>query len=134
MLSSSSAATNQKLVPLCQKVKQSERHIQYSVKHLRWSVLRLWIASCWRKNVHLLRDHSFSMYTKFSEKLTSLTPWYAHVREMLVFRKIFVHTKWMIPSWFSEGYHGNLYQTFLVRLLPVYLAFKIYQYQIEIYK
>ena len=25
------------------------------------------------------RDHSFNTYTKFSEKLTFLTPWYAHV-------------------------------------------------------
>ena len=25
-------------------------------------------------------DHSFSTYAKFLEKLTSLTPWYAHVR------------------------------------------------------
>ena len=27
-----------------------------------------------------IRDHSFSTYTKFSEKLTFLTPWYAQVR------------------------------------------------------
>ena len=27
-----------------------------------------------------LWDHSFSTYAKFSEKLTFLTPWYAHVR------------------------------------------------------
>ena len=42
----------------------------------------------------LLRGHPLSTYAKFSEKLTFLTPWYAHVRvrirglEMLVFRKI----------------------------------------------
>ena len=40
------------------------------------------------------KGHPLSTYTKFSEKLTFLTPWYAHVRvrirglEMLVFRKI----------------------------------------------
>ena len=27
------------------------------------------------------RDHLFSTFSKFSEKLTFLTPWYAHVRE-----------------------------------------------------
>ena len=41
-----------------------------------------------------VRDHSVSTYAKFSEKLTFLTPGYAHIRvrisglEMLVFRKI----------------------------------------------
>ena len=28
----------------------------------------------------LYRDHSFSWYAKFSEKLTFRTPWYTHVR------------------------------------------------------
>ena len=28
---------------------------------------------------HLVRGHLFSTYAKFSEKLTFLTPWYAHV-------------------------------------------------------
>ena len=38
-----------------------------------------------KKNYHRCRittadwDHSFSTYAKFSEKLTFLTPWYAHV-------------------------------------------------------
>ena len=42
----------------------------------------------------LLGGHPFSTYAKFSEKLTFLTPWYAHVRArirglgMLTFRKI----------------------------------------------
>ena len=42
----------------------------------------------------LHRGHPLSAYTKFSEKLIFLTPWYAHVHvgirglEMLVFRKI----------------------------------------------
>ena len=41
-----------------------------------------------------IRGHPLSTYAKFSEKLTFLTPWYAHIRvpirglEMLVFRKI----------------------------------------------
>ena len=41
-----------------------------------------------------IRDHPFSTYAKFSEKLTFQTPLFAHVRvrikgsEMLVFRKI----------------------------------------------
>ena len=42
----------------------------------------------------LIRGYPFSIYAKFSEKLTFLTPWYAHVRvrirglEILIFRKI----------------------------------------------
>ena len=46
------------------------------------------------RKVHNVRDHLFSTYAKFLEKLTFLTPWYAHelVRirgwEMLVFREI----------------------------------------------
>ena len=28
-----------------------------------------------------LKDHSFSTFEKFSEKLTSRTPWYAHVKK-----------------------------------------------------
>ena len=46
------------------------------------------------KNRTLTWDHSFSMSAKFSEELTFLTSWYAHVRvcirgyEMLVFWKI----------------------------------------------
>ena len=41
-----------------------------------------------------LKDHPYNTYAKFSEKLTFLTSWYAHVcvrireLEMLVFRKI----------------------------------------------
>ena len=40
------------------------------------------------------RDHSFSMFVTFSEKLAFLTPWYAHARvhikrlEMLIFWEI----------------------------------------------
>ena len=46
-----------------------------------------------KKNV-IIWGHPFSVYAKFLEKLTFLTPWYAHVRmrirrqEMLVFQKI----------------------------------------------
>ena len=42
----------------------------------------------------LISVHPLSTYVKFSEKLTFLTPWYAHLRvrirglEMLVFREI----------------------------------------------
>ena len=45
-----------------------------------------------------LGDHPLSTYAKFSEKLTFLTLWYAHVRvrimglEIIVFGKIYVHT------------------------------------------
>ena len=41
-----------------------------------------------------IRGHPLSTYAKFSEKLTFLTPWHAHVRvrirglEMLIFQKI----------------------------------------------
>ena len=54
-------------------------------------------------NLNLVRDHPFSTYAKYSEKLTFLTPLYAHIHahirglEMLAFQKKFVHTKWMIP-------------------------------------
>ena len=47
-----------------------------------------------RITLNLYRNHPLNTYAKFSEKLTFLTPWYAHVRarirgsEMLVFRKI----------------------------------------------
>ena len=51
------------------------------------------------------RDHLFSTFSEFSEKLTFLTPWYAFILkhimglEMLVFREIFrtyKMIKWMI--------------------------------------
>ena len=44
--------------------------------------------------MNFIRDHPLSTYANFFEKLTFLTPWYAHVRvrirglEMLVFQKI----------------------------------------------
>ena len=44
-----------------------------------------------------VRNHPFSAYAKCSEKLTFLTPWYAHVRmrirglEMLVFSENFAY-------------------------------------------
>ena len=50
-----------------------------------------------------LRGHPLSAYAKFPEKLTFLTPWYAHVPvltrglEMLVFGKFCVFTSWMAP-------------------------------------
>ena len=49
---------------------------------------------CINKNNFFLGGHPLSTYAKFSEKLTLLTPWYAHVRvringlETLVFQKI----------------------------------------------
>ena len=53
-----------------------------------------------------VRGNPLSTYVKFSEKLTFLTPWYAHLRvlirglEMLVFQKI-LHTYLMDdpPNW-----------------------------------
>ena len=51
-----------------------------------------------------VRDYLFCTYTHFSEKLAFLTSWYAHVRvrirelEILVFEKICVRTKWIIPK------------------------------------
>ena len=47
-----------------------------------------------QKEDYVHKDHSFSTYAKFSEKLSFLTPRYAHVHvrmrgyEMMVFRKI----------------------------------------------
>ena len=51
----------------------------------------------WQQMGQSNRGHPLSTYAKFSQKLTFLTSWYAHVRvrmrvlEMLVFRKI-LHT------------------------------------------
>ena len=82
-----------------------------SFSYFKYGVLILWIVFCifysriaFRIWVHfliclyfhirILRAHPLSTYAKFSEELTFLTPWYAHVRlpirglEMLVFRKI----------------------------------------------
>ena len=46
----------------------------------------------WKNPSNLVdnEDHSFSTYAKFSERLTFLRPWYAHVRvfKILVFREI----------------------------------------------
>ena len=48
----------------------------------------------WANPMSTVKGHPFGTYAKFSEKLTFLTPWYAHVRvrikgkEMLIFRKI----------------------------------------------
>ena len=60
------------------------------------------IASVW--------GHSFSTYAKFSEKLTFLNPWYAHihvsrtcahqgVRNASFSEKFSVITRWMTPFW-----------------------------------
>ena len=58
-----------------------------------------------------IRGHPLSAYSKFSEKLTFLTPWYAHVRlrirrlEMLVFRKILRTYLMDDPlTWYSTKY------------------------------
>ena len=51
-----------------------------------------------------MRDHSFSTYAKFSEKLTLFSPWYAHLRgyahlsgdkNCWFFGKFCVRSKWM---------------------------------------
>ena len=63
--------------------------------------------------LRFIRNHPFRSYAKFSEKLTFLSPWYAHARvhimgernvrvhirgkEMLVFEKFCVRPKWIIP-------------------------------------
>ena len=60
------------------------------VRRARIGILKL---QHWKK-WGTIRDHSFSTYAKFSEKITFLTHWYAHVRvrirelEMLFFQKI----------------------------------------------
>ena len=91
----------------------------------------------------LLRRHPLSMYAKFFQKVTFLTPWYAHVRgrirelEMLVFRKIlrtylmdgpfltFTHLLfsqkssivdfWQGPKW-ASGSHLFGYMTYCVKI------------------
>ena len=55
-----------------------------------------------------IRDHPFSAYAKFSEKLTFLTTWYAHVRVRIRVQKCYyfgtfcVRTKWMIGNAFPQ--------------------------------
>ena len=50
------------------------------------------------------RDHPFSMYAKFSKKLTFFNPWYAHAGVRVIgkkcsfFEKFCVHTTWKTPS------------------------------------
>ena len=73
-------------------------HEALSVK--RWNEIKnLEIINCHAelesvKQYFTIRDHPVSTYTKFSEKLTFLTPRYAHVPvrikrlEIMVFRKI----------------------------------------------
>ena len=39
-----------------------------------------WIRHWTKLYLLQVRDHSFSTYVKFSEKLTFFTPWYVHVR------------------------------------------------------
>ena len=35
-----------------------------------------------------MKDHSFSTWANVSKQLAFLTPWYAHVHNMLLFKKI----------------------------------------------
>ena len=57
---------------------QSERHICETFNFLMIMIMNCFCGMFdWWK---ALRGYSFSIYAKFSEKLTSLTPWYAHVR------------------------------------------------------
>ena len=51
----------------------------------------------------ILRDHSFSTFAKFSEKLTFLTPRYAHV--LVHIREILECPKWVIPY---HRFHGQI--------------------------
>ena len=79
-------------------------HEALSVK--RWNEIKnLEIINCHAelesvKQYFTIRDHPVSTYTKFSEKLTFLTPRYAYVPvrikrlEIMVFRKI-LRTYWM---------------------------------------
>ena len=50
------------------------------------------------------RNHQFSTYAKFFQKLTFLTPWYAHERvsggkKCYFFGKFCVRTQWTNPYW-----------------------------------
>ena len=69
-----------------------------------------------RKSKPFLRDHSFSMYAKFSEKLTFFTPWYARVsvrimgQEMLVFLENFAYVlnEWsQMRNYFLKFFHSK---------------------------
>ena len=63
--------------------------------------------------VILIRNHSFSTNTNFSEKPTLLSPWYAHAN----FRKFYVLTKWRDDP-FKEKFNFNcLAQAFRSKML-----------------
>ena len=70
----------------------SKTSCEFSSRRLQ-GVFKTWKTTnvCWIINIG---DYPLSTYAKFSDKLTSLTPWYAHVGvrirglEMSVFRKI----------------------------------------------
>ena len=53
-----------------------------------------------KSETQIVKDHPFSTYAKSSEKLTFLTPWYAHERKNCsFFGKYCVRTKWMITNY-----------------------------------
>ena len=65
-----------------------------------------------RKLIHAkcLRDHSFSTYAKFAEKLTFLTHWYAHVRTKLMIISVWVAQKNGCSPWLI---HANFFEAFI---------------------
>ena len=69
------------------------------------------ILNCFLRLELWVRGHPLSMHTKFSEKLTFLTPWYAHLRgrirelEILVFQKILRTYLMAVPvAYYSENW------------------------------
>ena len=71
------------------KLHQNLKSFRKSAEHLFLSsylavsffVLKLFLKSTWKKpGVMHVRDHSFSTFAQYSERLTILTPWYALVR------------------------------------------------------
>ena len=67
------------------------------------------------------RGHPLSTYAKFSEKLTFLTSWYAHVRAFLTFTHLLFSQKssivdfWQGPKW-ASGSHLFGYMTYCVKI------------------
>ena len=73
------------------KLHQNLKSFRKSAEHLFLSsylavsffVLKLLLKSTWKKpGVMHVRDHSFSTFAQYSEKLTILTPWYELVRSV----------------------------------------------------
>ena len=83
-------------VCLCPSVRPSVFYLSVHLPVCLFVCLSVCLSVCmyvFRTSFFTLSDHPFSTYAKFSEELTSFTPWYAYVvvyikgEEIQVFRK-----------------------------------------------